>query len=524
MPPSILKTIERLWAPGLLFLAFVASTVFVPDLLAHVSTQALARLSDILFYGVQIGLWLSGAYLLTRLLDVLFWERIVARLTGASVPRLLKDCLALVVFLIAAAGIVGIVFDRSVAGIWATSGAVGIVLGLALRSIILDIFSGLAVNLDHSYRLGDWVELLDRNGPPVFGKVLEINWRTTRIETTDKRTVVVPNSRMGQATISNYTMQSDACRFEAAFTLDFSVPSARAVRVLFAGAKAACGGHGLVERPEPRVVAAGATSLGVEYRIQYWQDINAASTSVARHALVVSVLKHLERAGLTLAYPKQDTFWADMPARQLEHGAEADRATLLRGVEIFGKSMTPDELRQLACAMAPRAVPAGTRLMTEGEPGATMFVLAEGLLEVRLAKDGAEIAVARVQPGEFVGEMSLLTGEPRSATVAAATDTLGYEIAREHLAPLLAERPALSEAISRIVAARRLNMADALSRAGQDRAAAEAATLSAAAQILQRMRFLFRGLFERHATATGAATVGAGVPAVTAAIQGKSPG
>ena len=182
----------RLWAPTLLFAAFAAGALFAPDLLDRIGAGGL-RLRELLGNGIHIGLWLSGAYLIVRLLNHLLWEGFVARLIERPVPRLLRDSLAIVVFLLAVAGIVGLEFGQPVIGIWATSGAIGIVLGIALRSIILDIFTGLAVNFDHSYRIGDWIELVERALPPIRGKVVEINWRTTRLETEDKRTMVVPN-------------------------------------------------------------------------------------------------------------------------------------------------------------------------------------------------------------------------------------------------------------------------------------------------------------------------------------------
>ena len=100
-----------------------------------------------------------------------------------------------------------------------------------------------------------------------------------------------------------------------------------------------------------------------------------------------------------------------------------------------------------------------------------------------------------MQAGEFVGEMSLLTGEPRSASVVALTEALAYEITHEHLADLLADRPAISEALSEIVAMRRLRTTKALSATATPQEVAEAH--GAARQILAKMRHFFRHAFER---------------------------
>jgi CRP-like cAMP-binding protein len=279
------------------------------------------------------------------------------------------------------------------------------------------------------------------------------------------------------------------------------VPTERALRVLLAGAKAACAPGGVLAEPEPHVLVGSPTPAGIEYRVRYWHRVTDLSPPKGRHAVTVSLLHHLARAGLMPSIPKQDTFIARMPARQLEHRHEDDRAKLLAGIDLFGRSLTADELRRLAHEMAPRLFPAGARLMRQGEPGSTMMVLAEGLLEVRLERDAAQSKIADIEPGAFVGEMSLLTGEPRSATIVAATEALVYEITREHLAPLLAERPEIGEAISDLVAARRLSTTEHLAAA--DAPAAPAEMRSFSSQILQKMRFFFRQALERHSAARG---------------------
>ncbi len=192
------RALRGLWAPSLVFAIFGCASLFGPALLNHLGAIEGAQLHALLLNAIHTALWLAGAYLLVRLTNLLFWEGIVARGIGRPVPRLLKDSLGLFVFLLAVAGIVGIEFRQSIVGIWATSGAIGIVLGIALRNIILDIFTGLAVNFDHSYRIGDWVDLFERGFPTIRGKVIEINWRTTRIETEERRVMVVPNSKMGE--------------------------------------------------------------------------------------------------------------------------------------------------------------------------------------------------------------------------------------------------------------------------------------------------------------------------------------
>lgn len=490
------RAVKRLAAPILSFWLFLAFALFSRDLMPPMGAEGLERWTELLAYGAQIGAWLAGAFLAVRVIDIFFWEGVVQRAIASQVPQLLKDALVVVIFLVAITGIIGTVFHQSVTGIWATSSVVGLVVGLALRNIILDIFSGLAINIDRSYRIGDWVRLHDRDvREEIYGCIVEIHWRTTRIELLDKSMVVVPNSRMGGQVITNFSLPNDLDRFEMTFCLDFSIRPERAIRVLLAGAKAACGRDGLVERPEPQVLVAKTTPLGVEYLVRYWMHVAQISPPIARDKVTRSILEQLDRAGLSLAYPKQDLYIARMPARHLDYRQVEDRIELLSRIDLFAGRLTPEELRSLVDSMLVRTYRTGEALIRQGEPGQSMFVLAEGLLDVTIrgAGNGGEERVGHVTPGEFFGEMSLLTGEQRSATVVAVTDVLAYEITFAQMAALLGRRPALAEILSEAAAARRLRTAATAAGPAADPTAASA-TLSR--HILARMQSFFRTVFQ----------------------------
>jgi small-conductance mechanosensitive channel/CRP-like cAMP-binding protein len=426
------------------------------------------------------------AWLGVRLIDVLVWRLIELRIE-TSIPRLLKDSVAAIVFLIAFILIVAVVFQKPVTGIWATSGVVGVVLGFALQSMIADVFCGIAINVDQPFKIGQWVKLVPRGVETMVGCVTEISWRCTRLRSKENTMIVVPNSMISTMIVTNLSEPDRNTRFQLEFCLDFGVPTERALRVLSAGVMAA---GGILSNPRPKARVTRVTERGVLYRVRYWLDPVDTSPSKGRHAVISSILRHLHQAGITLAYEKHDVFVSKMPSRQLDR--LTDRTSIVRRIEIFS-GLDSKEMEWLAGRLKERRIGFGVPIVKQGDAGSSMYVLVEGLLDVRagLEKSENQVSVKSIQPGEFFGEMSLLTGEPRTATVVAVTDAIVYEIHKEDIEGLLETRPEIAVQISQIIAARRQDLQTIGSASGGEKHESQQ---TFADQILDRMKNVFGSL------------------------------
>ncbi|MDA7664106.1 cyclic nucleotide-binding domain-containing protein [bacterium] len=134
---------------------------------------------------------------------------------------------------------------------------------------------------------------------------------------------------------------------------------------------------------------------------------------------------------------------------------------LLERVDLF-ETLQPQEFENLAAGIQQRSFKAYETIVEENQEDQSMYILVEGLLEVHATSDdGTEVKIGILTPGQFFGEMSLLTGEPRSATVRAATNTLAYEITKDDLLPLLEQRPKLAEDMAAAMADRQVAAYDA---------------------------------------------------------------
>ena len=194
----------------------------------------------------------------------------------------------------------------------------------------------------------------------------------------------------------------------------------------------------------------------------------------------------MKLTGLTLAHPKVDNWTRETPELNHNLGDIMNRIWLLSKIQLF-KQFAESELAGLAERMTMRQFAPGEKVITVGDPGQSMFLLSEGLASVLVKGEDGEVDVATLRPGDFFGEMSLLTGDPRSATIMALSETVAFEIDKDDLVPLLDSNPDAAELIVNAVADRRL--ASAAGSKKREVVAAERASL--AGKILTSMLRFF---------------------------------
>ena len=260
----------------------------------------LTRFFDVLW-------WIVPAFLVTVAIQRFVWRPAEAR-SGTPVPTLLRYFVAFIIYTLAFFGIVAFVFDYRLTGLLATSGVLAMIVGLAVQLNITNIFAGVALNLERPFRVGDWIMIHGRTPDPdasVIGKVIDINWRTTRLKTTDDTVIVIPNGVISEKTITNFNAPSEMSRFQLYFTVDQSVPHERVIDVIQAGVNAVIGAEkgGPLAEPPPKVRIDRVNETGIVYVVRYRILPSEVSPRQARHNINESVLRQLREAGIELAYP-----------------------------------------------------------------------------------------------------------------------------------------------------------------------------------------------------------------------------
>ena len=429
--------------------------------------------------------WISGSMTIIRALDLVVWDRVGLR-RGVRPPQLLIQLSNVAIFIVSAVALATNVFGMPLTGVIATSSVIGLVVGFAVKSLISDTFSGIALNLDRGFSIGDFVQVMSRGIPGrLIGRVTEINWRSTYILTPENCVLVVPNTLMSESMVVNLSRPEVASEFEHILVLDFEVPSEQGVRILSAAIEAAAMDNAAIFDGKARITETSAT--GVHYKIKYMLDPARLAPGKAKHLLFGHVLRHLTKAGVKLAHPKQDSWMITGGPDHFAIGSADHRRHLIGQVELF-RDLAANDIDMLTNRMQQRRLQPGAAIVRSGEPGDSMFVVSEGLVSVRIRGAEDEVDVARLAPGDFFGEMSVLTGEPRSASVVTVTDTVVYEIGKADVAALLDRNPGAAEVLSEAAAVRRVMSSAAAARSPEAR---DIETATIAGQILARMTKFF---------------------------------
>ena len=352
-------------------------------------------------------------------------------------PKIVQDTVVIALFAMVAT----LILQEK---ILATTAVSAVVIGFALQDTLGNLFAGLAIQIEKPFRVGHWVNVAGKDGV-----VSEITWRATKIRTKAGNFVIVPNSVLSRDTITNYSEPAPDTRLDVEVDVSYDTPPNRVKAVILDAIRdepLLAPGH------ESDVLVAAFAPSAITYRIRVWTADFTADERL-RDRVRSQVYYALRRAGMEIPYPRQVQIDGDFVGPPPPDTARIDAT--LRAVDIFApfSNEQHDELARVSrsCLYA-----AGEAIVRQGEAGSSMFVISGG--EAIVTLDTPKREVARLGAGGFFGEMSLLTGEARSATVTAATDCDVLEITAEHFRRLVLADPIVVERVAMAVGTRRAEL------------------------------------------------------------------
>lgn len=344
-----------------------------------------------------------------------------------------------------------------------TSALLTAVIGLSLQDTLGNLFAGLSIQAQNPFEVGDWIQYGDDT--QMTGKVIEINWRATKVLTLDDVEVVIPNGPLARAPLRNFTKPTRASRRSLYVVVSFDIPPHRVKAAILEGLEAT---RGLLRRPEPSVLTESFEERGVRYWIRFHtSDFDRREVTDA--LAMDRVWYALRRANIPIAVPIADieVNQDDESARaRLRSEALTRRQQVLRRVD-FLRSLEEEQIEALARSVRERPYAPGELVVKKGEGGHEFFIVQHGEVAVVLETEGTEIEVARLSEGSFFGEMSVMTGQPRTASVRTMVDTQLLVVDRNSLQEVLDNNPELAERISDVLATRQQQLDAASSKTHQ---------------------------------------------------------
>lgn len=348
-------------------------------------------------------------------------------------PNIVQDAIIIGVFMVVATALMKEKF--------LTTSAVGaVVIGFALQDTLGNTFAGLALQMEKPFAVGHWIKVGDYEG-----LVTGITWRATQLRTKMGNSVMVPNNIISKEAIVNYSQPVAPTRLVVEVGASYDAPPNRVKAVI---AEAVADAPLVLASPPPDVVLSEFGASSINYRVKFWID-DYGLDDPARDQVRCSIYYAFRRAGIDIPFPIQVNYNREATAATMSAAA---RAAHLAAVDLF--ALLPEaERNELGGLSIERVYGAGQTVVRQGRSGESMFVVCQGRVRVTVGEGGVEVAT--IGPGGYFGEMSLLTGDPRTATVSAVEDCQLLEITADDFRRIALVHPEVLLRVTEAVESRR---------------------------------------------------------------------
>ncbi|MBL8951485.1 MAG: mechanosensitive ion channel family protein [Myxococcaceae bacterium] len=396
----------------------------------------------------------AGAVVLVGSIAAVLFNVLLPRLR-VETPRIVQDVLVAIVSVVAGVAVASRA-GVNLSGLIATSAVFTAVLGFSLQDVIGNVAGGLALQVDHSISVGDWVKVGD-----VTGKVTEIRWRYTALETRNWETVLVPNAVLMKSNVQVIGRRQGQPKYQRRwvyFNVDWRYQPSDVITCAVTAVKNARLERVATEPPPSCVLMEMSESYG-RYAVRYHLTDLAIDDPTDSEVRTV-VYFALQRAGMQLSIPAHAVFLTEDSAdrREVKSKRQLQRSVRLLDLLDLFDDLTADEKLKLAEGLKHTPFASGEVMTRQGAEAHWLYVMEEGAASVRVAEGGIEREVATIHAPSFFGEMSLMTGEPRSATVVAVTDTECFRLEKSTFRDVLQARPALAEKLAEVLTRRRAEL------------------------------------------------------------------
>ncbi|MEO5359156.1 MAG: mechanosensitive ion channel family protein [Nitrospirota bacterium] len=369
-----------------------------------------------------------------------FFNTLYIEKAKIAVPKLIHDIVTAIIYSVALFAILKIQFGIDLTPVITTSAVFSMVIGLALQDTLTNLIAGVVLHIENPFRINDWVRIKDTDG-----KVVEINWRTTKLLTRENDYLVIPNGNIIKDTILSVNYPSTEQIMSLFVGVDYDTPPNKVKQVI----ESVCLKTYTEKMPPPEVRLVKYNDSSIEYEIRVWINDYGLKHHIA-NIIMTKLWYAFKRENIRIPFPIRDVYCH--PVNTVDSNGEFEQKySAIKRIEFFSV-FTEDVQREIASLLAQKHYGRGESIFEEGDEGDSFYVIRRGRVSVTVA--GNEVAV--LKRGDFFGEISLFTGGIRTASVTAKEDALILVLNKEGFSKIIMDNPSAVESISAIITRREI--------------------------------------------------------------------
>ncbi|MDI6786669.1 MAG: mechanosensitive ion channel family protein [bacterium] len=396
-----------------------------------------------------------ATYVLIDLFNFLFIEYYLSKKKKVYIPPLVHRVIFIAIFFLAVVFLLRFILNFNPFALVTVSAVITAVLGFALQDTFGSFFAGL--NLGRVLRIGDWVCIGD-----IEGMIIKTDWVRIQLRNWKGDCIVIPNSVVSKQIFVNYSMpeKKHACYIEVGTS--YQDPPNKVKNILI---DIALGTKGVLKDPYPCVRLMGYGDFSINYRLVVWIEDYSYRGEI-KNEIYTKIWYQLKRNNVTIPFPIRTVLMSteDKEERKREEEERINRLIeILKKVD-FLNALSDQDLLKLVSYLKIRTYGKGEIVIKKGEKGESLYVIESGKVEVSVIHKGERKVLAQLGESDFFGEMSLLTGERRSADVTTLEDTIFLEICKKDFAFILSREPKLAEEMSKILVKREMMTKEELTK------------------------------------------------------------
>jgi len=429
--------------------------------------------SDNVEKGLLTASLLSLGVFVVRAIGFVLFDLLFQKRKGREAPALLRGVVSIIGYLILLMLAYWLVLEKNLGNILATSAVVSVIIGLALQDTLGNFFAGVSLHIEQPYHIKDAIRV-----GTMIGRVESVTWRATTIRTNDNTIIIFPNSKVAREPLEVFPF-GNLNRRIMRFPAPYRIPPQTVISLVKEAVRTM---PNVAAEITPIVRINEFADSSITYEVLYWiKDYMWATDIDAK--IRERIWYVYNRSEIDIPFPVRTILMGDQePAAP----GEGDYHRALDQVHIF-EPLSAQEKEVVVKSLVKSVYAPGEIILRRGDPGESMFIIHRGKVEVRLpSNNGDQQQVAVLEPGNFFGEMALLTGEPRTADVSAIEEVEILEIRKGVIEQLLGNNAQLAEELSRKIADRQAELTQLTRFVPEDEKHMQTQT------ILHRIKWFFR--------------------------------